>query len=208
MNTITSYQSAWFKPIFSTGASRVIVTIATAATLVSTATTGGSNDLISVKDRFLNEHNYGTQLTQSKAGEETRSTIACLLRIREFFTPSVSDLAATLGVSRQTVYNWQDGEQPKDALAVKLSDLAIAADVLAQANIQFTGAIARRKFADGKTLFQVVESNNSASEAARMLVRIIETEAKQRKVMEARMINRSTKTQTSDFDLPMANDPT
>ena len=207
MNTINSYPSTWFKPISLTGASRAIVAVVV-ATVVSTTGTGGSNDVPSMKDRIQNGHNYGKPLAQSRAENEIRNVTDCLLRIREFFSPSVSDLAATLGVSRQTVYNWQNGEQPKEALAVKLNDLALAADVFAQSSIQFSSALAHRKFANGKTLFQVVESNDSASEAAKLLVRILETEARQRKVLEARFANRPKTAPSSDFDLPLANDPT
>lgn len=207
MNIIKSYPSTWFKPVSVTGASCVIVVLVTVATLVSTTGTGGSNDVSLVKDKFQNRPHYWTQVAQPRSEIETRDVTECLLRIREFFSPSVSDLAATLGVSRQTVYNWQNGEQPKEALAEKLIDLARAADVFAQSNIQFSSALARRKFADGKTLFQVVESNDSATEAAKLLVRILETETRQRKVLEARFANRPKTAPSSDFDLPLANDP-
>jgi transcriptional regulator with XRE-family HTH domain len=207
MNTINNYPSAWFKPVSVTGASCVIVALVSVATLASTTGTGGSNDVSLMKDRFQNRPYYWTQVTQPRLESETRDVTECLLRIREFFSPSVSDLAATLCVSRQTVYNWQNGEQPKVALAEKLSDLARAADVFARSNIQFGSALARRKFANGKTLFQVVESNDSAVEAAKLLVRILETETRQRKVLEARFANRPKTAPSSDFDLPLANDP-
>jgi len=207
MNAINTYPSTWFKPIFLTGASHAIVALVTVATLASSTATGGSNDVSLIKDRPQNGHDCWTQLAQPRVEGDIRDVTECLLRIRQFFSPSVSDLAATLGVSRQTVYNWQNGEQPKDALAEKLSDLARAADVFAQSNIQFSSALARRKFANGKTLFQVVESNESATEAAKLLVRIIETENRQRKVLEARFANRPKTTPSSDFDLPPANDP-
>lgn len=207
MNIINSYPSTWFKPILVTGATRVIVTLVTATALVSTSGTGSSKDDAALfKDKLSNEQSYGTQFAPSLSEKEERTTSACLKRIREFFAPSVSDLAAAFGVSRQTVYNWQDGDQPKEALAIKLSDLAQAADILGQAGIEYNGVLAKRKFADGKTLFQVVESNASAEEAAKKLVRILAAESKQRKILEARFMNRLKSSQTSDFDLPLASD--
>jgi transcriptional regulator with XRE-family HTH domain len=207
MNSSNSYQSAWFKPILLTGASQTIVALVAVAAMASTAGTGGSNDVSLLKDKLSNGPSYWTSLAQPQSQANVRNVTECVLRIREFFLPSVSDLAATLGVSRQTVYNWQNGEQPKEAQAEKLSDLAKAADVFAQSHIQFNSALARRKFANGKTLFQVVESSDSAIEAAKLLVRILETEARQRKVLEARLANRPKTAPSSDFDFPLANNP-
>lgn len=52
-------------------------------------------------------------------------------RIREVLKPAVSDLATTFGVSRQSVYNWLNGEPVADENAAKLQGLAQAASVLA-----------------------------------------------------------------------------
>ena len=205
MNAIKSYPSDWIKPIYATGSSvALFIAIAVAA---PTGTGGSSFDLALSRDRLSNGNSHWEPKATSFAKNYLRDVTECLALIREFFSPSVSDLAATLGVSRQTVYNWQNGEQPKKALAVKLTDLAQAADIFVLSNIQFSNALARRKFANGKTLFQVVESNGSATEAAKLLIRTLETEAGQRKLLEARFANRPKTAPSSDFDLPPANDP-
>lgn len=205
MNSTNNYQSTWHKPFSLTGASAALCM---AMALASPTGTGGSNnDFALLKDRLSNGNSNWRPMTLSHAESHARDVTQCLARIREFFSPSISDLAATLGVSRQTVYNWQNGEQPKEALAEKLNDLARAADVFAQSGIQFSSTLARRKFANGKTLFQVVEKNDSATDAAKLLVRILETEARQRSVLEARFANRPKTAPSSDFDLPLANDP-
>jgi transcriptional regulator with XRE-family HTH domain len=200
MNAINSYPSDWFKPIYVTGCMAI-------ALAFPTGTGGSNNDFALLKDRLSSGNSHWKPLVPPHAESYARDATECLARIREFFSPSVSDLAATLGVSRQTVYNWQNGELPIEASAEKLSDLARAADIFAQSDIQFSSALARRKFANGKTLFQVVESNGSATEAAKLLTRILETEAGQRKVLEARFANRPKTAPSSDFDLPVANDP-
>lgn len=211
MNSIDRYQSKWHMPFSLTGASAVLciaMTLPSSVALASRAGTGGSNNDASLfKDRLSNGNSHWKPIALPHAENYARDATECLARIREVFAPSVSDLAATLGVSRQTVYNWQNGEQPKEALAVKLTDLARAADIFAQSNIQFNSALASRKFANGKTLFQVVQSNGSATEAAKLLMRILETEAGQRKVLEARFANRPITALSGDFDLPLANDP-
>lgn len=130
-----------------------------------------------------------------------------LARIRELLRPAISDLATTLGVSRQSVYNWLNGEQVADENATRLQDLAQAADVLAHERITVNSALLKRKFANGRTLMQVAQAGESARDAALMLVQIQRREAVQRERMNARFANRPKTSATADFDLPLSNDP-
>lgn len=129
-----------------------------------------------------------------------------LVRIREVLKPAVSDLATTFGVSRQSVYNWLKGEPVADENAVKLQDLAQAADVLDHSGITISAALLKRKFANGRTLLQVAQSGESARDAALQLVHIHKREEAQRERMAARFANRPKTAPSADFDLPSAND--
>ncbi len=138
--------------------------------------------------------------------EAVRSPGENLTRIREVLKPGVSDLATTFGVSRQSVYNWLNGEPVADDNAAKLQDLAQAADVLAHEGVLVNAALLKRKFANGRTLMQVAQAGESARDAALMLVQIHKREAAQRERMSGRFANRSKTRSSSDFDLPSAND--
>ena len=129
-----------------------------------------------------------------------------LARIREVLKPAVSDLASTLGVSRQSVYNWINGETIADGNAAKLQDLAEAADLLALEGVTVNAALLKRKFSNGRTLMQVAQSGGSAKEAARQLAHIHKQETAQYKRMESRFANRARTAPSADFDLPSAND--
>lgn len=129
-----------------------------------------------------------------------------LARIREVLKPAVSDLASTLGVSRQSVYNWINGETIADGNAAKLQNLAEAADLLALEGVTVNAALLRRKFANGRTLIQVAQAGESAKEAARQLAHIYKQEAAQYKRMESRFATRARTAPTADFDLPSADD--
>lgn len=131
-----------------------------------------------------------------------------LTRIREVLKPAVSDLATTLGVSRQSVYNWMNGDPVADENAARLHDLAQAADVLARAGVVVDAALMKRKFAKGRTLMQLAQSGESARDAALLLVQIHRREAAQRERMNARFSNRAPLPASADFDLPAANDKT
>lgn len=135
-----------------------------------------------------------------------RSPTQNLKRIREVLNPAVSDLATTLGVSRQSVYNWLNGDTVADENAAKLEDLAHAAEVLVAEGVTVNAALLKRKFFEGQTLLQVVQAGKSARDAALMLARIHKREAAQRERMSARFHNRAKTPATADFDLPMASD--
>lgn len=129
-----------------------------------------------------------------------------LARIREVLKPAVSDLAVTLDVSRQSVYNWLNGEPVAEDNAIKLKDLAQAADVLDHEGVTFNSSLLKRKFANGRTLLQVAQAGESARDAALQLVKIHKREAAQRERMAVRFANRGKTAPSADFDLPSAND--
>ena len=138
--------------------------------------------------------------------EQVRAPSENLSRIREVLNPAVSDLATTFGVSRQSVYNWLNGDPVAEENAVKLNDLAQAADVLAHEGVAINAALLKRKFANGRTLMQVAQAGESARDAALMLVQIHKREAVQRERIDARFANRAKSPASADFDLPASND--
>ncbi|MBP8287066.1 MAG: hypothetical protein KAX57_09525 [Rhodoferax sp.] len=140
--------------------------------------------------------------------EKVRTPGENLLRIREVLNPAISDLATTFGVSRQSVYNWLNGEPVADENAAKLQDLAQAADVLSHEGVSINAALLKRKIDNGRTLMQIAKAGESAMDAALMLVQIHKREAAQRERMNARFANRAKTPASADFDLPAANDRT
>ena len=138
--------------------------------------------------------------------KQVRTASEDLSRIREVLSPAISDLATTFGVSRQSVYNWLNGEPVAEENAAKLQDLAQAADLLAHERVGINTALLKRKFANGRTLMQVAQSGESARDAALMLVQIHKREAAQRERMSARFANRAKMPASADFDLPASND--
>lgn len=138
--------------------------------------------------------------------EQVRTPGENLLRIREVLKPAVSDLAATFSVSRQSVYNWLNGEPVAEENAARLQDLAKAADVLAHEGVPISATLLKRKFFNGQTLMQVAQAGGSARDAALILAQIHKRETVQRERMAARFANRAKASPSADFDLPASND--
>lgn len=138
--------------------------------------------------------------------ESERSPSKNLARIREVLSPAVSDLATTFGVTRQSVYNWANGEPIAENNAEKLRDFAQAADLLADAGIAVNANVLKRKFVNGKTLFQAVQAGESARDAALLLIQISNRESEQRERLQSRFAKRPQTPATADFDLPASDD--
>lgn len=184
---------------------RLVGWVAAAGAALSAVGTGGHLSLEQLQ-RTGQQAVYATPTVEMAAADNFRTPGEDLARIREVLRPAVSDLAATLNVSRQSVYNWLNGEQVAEENAARLQDLAQAADVLAYDGLTVNAALLKRKFANGRTLMQVAQAGESARDAALMLVQIHKREAAQRERMNARFANRAKTPATADFDLPSSSD--
>ena len=167
--------------------------------------TGGELSLERLQ-RSVRQSQHMVSVVEVAEVEQVRTPSKNLSRIREVLNPAISDLATTFGVSRQSVYNWLNGEPVTDENAAKLQDLAQAADVLSHEGVGINAALLKRRFANGRTLMQVAQAGESARDAALMLVQIHKREAVQRDRMNARFANRAKTPASADFDLPASND--
>lgn len=184
---------------------RLVGWMAAAGAVLSSIGTGGE---LSIEHLQRSAHPIQHMTPSAYVADlvSVRSPAEDLVRIREVVKPAVSDLATTFGVSRQSVYNWLNGEPVAEENAAKLQDLAQAADVLAHEGIAVNAALLKRKFANGRTLLQVAQAGESARDAALQLVHIHKRETTQRERMAARFANRGKTAPSADFDLPSAND--
>lgn len=126
--------------------------------------------------------------------------------IRDVLSLGISNLASMLGVSRQAVYNWLNGEQPISEHSAKLHELAQAADLLAEFGTPISGALLKRKVIGGKTLFEAIREGGSARDSAQTVVQILRREQEQRKQMASRLAGRVSSSRSVESDFPAAND--
>lgn len=196
----------WFEERQATGVSRGIVKTISAVATAIVLTVASTNTATQIKKiqqptAMLHDAEFTPVVT-----EAVRTPLENLNRIREVLSPAVSDLATTLGVTRQSIYNWLNGAPVADDNAAKLRDLAQAADILAHEGVKVNASFLKRKFANGKTLLQVAQAGESARQAAQLFVQIHKREIAQRERLNARFAKHSKSPATADFDLPSAND--
>lgn len=124
------------------------------------------------------------------ASSATRTPMEDLSHIRAVLRPSITDLAQALGVSRQAVYDWQNGKAIGAFNVARLADLAKAADVFAREGLTSPSQLLRRPIKGGKSFFELVREGGSAENAIRDLVSRVSRELLQRQVLAARLENR------------------
>lgn len=126
-----------------------------------------------------------------------------LVRIRQVLKPTVLELANLFGVSRQAVYDWQSGAQPNGQIALRLAELARAADVFALSDVTVNSQTLRRKVTGGVTVLDAVMNGNNAVELAQQLVKTLQREHSQRERMTAQLAGRkSVRADSSDYGAP------
>jgi transcriptional regulator with XRE-family HTH domain len=118
------------------------------------------------------------------------TVIENISRIRAVLNPTVTDLAGTLGVSRQAIYDWQAGKPIAAENAIRLSDLARAADLFAVEGLRGTSQALRRPIKNGKNFFELVKEGSPADSAARGLIEIVRSEFHQREALRNRLAGR------------------
>jgi transcriptional regulator with XRE-family HTH domain len=135
--------------------------------------------------------------------------IEYLNRIEQVLQVSVSDLAKMLGVSRQAIYKWKNGESIGLESAHKLEQLALAADVFIESGTEITPFMLRRTVKNNQNFLELVQQGNSAVEAAQILVHLIQIGKQETAAIDAYLAtkkNRRTDSIISEFPLPFEDD--
>lgn len=193
------YGEGWFSQngteSSSTGATCLKAVVFGTALMIGT---GGTMDA----GYFVRRHDMGYKFTQVESAPVAqaaphRTPADNVTYVRENLKPAVSEFASLFKVSRQTVYDWQNGAQPAPEHEKKLEDLARAVDVFMMEGVSISPFLLKRRIAEGKTFFDIIRQGGSAEQAARQLSEMYQKELRQRRVLDARLAGR--KPSTKDF---------
>lgn len=113
-----------------------------------------------------------------------------LTLVRQVLKPSVLELATIFGVSRQAVHAWQNGALPNPESESRLSALAQAAMVFAEAGVTVNAQTLHRKISGGETLLNSVLHGKDAVQAAHHLVQTLMREDAQRAQLNRQLAGR------------------
>jgi transcriptional regulator with XRE-family HTH domain len=135
-----------------------------------------------------------TILLEQAAPQDIRAPYPDLMKeVKTGFGRTMSHLPAVFGISRQTLYNWLNGEKtPKAQHQGKLVQLAAAARVFIEAGFKPTALSLERTVAQGKSFVELIGQGADGKETAERLVRIEKRGATAREKLDALLGDRTT----------------
>lgn len=125
-------------------------------------------------EAFLKDfHGYApVEVMRSIPPVEAQPYAKLMAEVRAGFGRTLSRLTEVFGVSRQTFYNWLEGETPREEHRERLRQLANAAQVFVELQIKPTSQMLDRTVSNGKSLLQLIAEGDNGKESAKKLIRI------------------------------------
>ncbi len=125
-----------------------------------------------------------------------------MAQVKAGFGRTMSRLTEVFGVSRQTLYNWLEGDTPKQAQQKRLQHLAEAALVFEQLEFKPTSEKLDRPLSGRKSFLQLMADGASGKEVAKMLVRVCQRGEESRGKLDELLGGRKAKLTAGDFGAP------
>jgi|SRR5581483_1658494 len=172
--------------------------------------TGGAATLNYVRERGTRGYPYvicdSAQRSPKAAAAYTPAEN--LEHIRAVLKLTVTDLASMLGVSRQAIYDWRAGKSIAPENALRLAEIARAADILAAEAPKGASHLLRRPIRNGKSFVDIVREGGSASSAAAALLELVRRESHQREALRNRLAGRPRPSREAfeDIGAPMLDE--
>jgi len=149
--------------------------------LILTAGTGGIMTAHSTAEALNRFYYPRIHVEPSRAKQvDVRSPAEHVANIRDVFAMNMSDLASVLGVTRPTVYAWLAGQEPKGEAVIRIQQLSCAADKFNQANIIRLDKLVHRPILNGRSLLDILKTDEDPIAALATLKAIADKEAQTR----------------------------
>lgn len=133
---------------------------------------------------------------------QTPVSVEWMQRVKAGFGRTMSRLPQVFGVSRQTLYNWLNGETPSTVHQARLRELAAAADVFRECGITPTSAMLGRSVTDGKNFLELLASGAEGKDTAQRLVRIVRRGESSRAKLESLLAGHEPDSSAADLSAP------
>lgn len=104
--------------------------------------------------------------------------------------PSMSQLAAAFGVSRQRIYDWRNGAGMSVQNTEQMSALLTAARMLSERSAAPLSHIANRKLSSGKSFWNAIASGVPPIDAATSALKIVERDESERNALKRSLASR------------------
>lgn len=125
---------------------------------------------------------------------------------RAGFGRTMSRLPEVFDVSRQTLYNWLNGETPKPEHQGRIRELAAAATVFAQLGFKPTSNALDRSLLQGKSFLELLHDGADGKELAQKLVRVERRGEEPRAKLDELLEGRTARPARGDLGAPALNE--
>jgi len=123
--------------------------------------------------------------------------------VKAGFGRTMSSLPQVFGVSRQTLYNWLQGEEPREIHQAKLEQLAAAAREFKARGFKPTSIALTRIVARGRTFLQLIADGADGVATAKALERLVVRGQESRAALDALLGDRkATRVEPTDIGQP------
>lgn len=112
--------------------------------------------------------------------------------VKAGFGRTMSNLPAVFDVSRQTLYNWLNGDIPKEQHQKKLVQLAAAARIFVEDGFKPTSLALDRTIIQGKSFLELLREGADGRETAQRLVQIVKRGTASREKLNSLLENRAS----------------
>lgn len=107
-------------------------------------------------------------------GDVASQFSSLMKEIRQGFGRTFSRLPQVFGVSRQTLYNWLDGEIPNERHHTRILQLAEAGRAFSESSFIPTAAALTRTLSAGKSFLELLSEGEGGRDNAQRLMRLVE----------------------------------
>jgi hypothetical protein len=167
------------------------------------AGTGGIECTYSYRDRPGYPPFFVVMTFEPESATAEPSFAKAMKVVQAGFGRTLSSLTEIFGVSRQTLYNWLNGETPKEQHQDKLVQLAASARVFSDRGFKVTSPMLSRTISQGKTFVQLIGGGADGAETAIKLMKVVQRGDKSRAALAEILGDRkAAKPLVSDIGAP------
>lgn len=123
---------------------------------------------------------WGYAMVPVQQAEPASPYASMMEQVRAGFGRNMSRLPEVFGVSRQTLYNWLNGDSPAASQHARIRSLAEAAAVFQASAFKPTSAALDRVLSGGKSFLQLMSEGADGRATAEKLVRVMARSAQAR----------------------------
>jgi transcriptional regulator with XRE-family HTH domain len=150
-----------------------------------------------------------TFIRRLETQDDSAACADLMKEVKAGFGRTLSRLPAVFGVSRQTLYNWLNGEKtPRTRHRNRLAQLAAASRVFIEASFKPTALSLDRTVAQGKSFVELIGQGADGKETAERLVRLEKRGAAAREKLDTLLGDGRTRQrpEVSDMGRPALDD--